>query len=654
MLRLRDLQLTFADRVLFDGLSWHVRRGQRIGLVGDNGVGKTTLLKVMIGEQAPDAGKVQITRGVELGYLSQNFSFSSSRPVLQVVLDGAESIRRLETRIQELEARLVSLDPESDAFLKTVDQLGRLRDRFEHAGGFRLESQARRVLAGLGFKDPEMERPLDEFSGGWQMRVALASLLVQRPDLLLLDEPTNHLDIDTIEWLERFLQTYEGTVVVVSHDRFFLDRMVSQVTWLGPLGLREFTGNYTQFCESLEQERERLGAQATRDAKEEARVQRFIDRFKAKATKATQVQSRIRMLEKRERVVVEDEASTIEFRFPPCARAGDQVLELIQVAQRYGDNTVFERLDLSIDRGERIALVGPNGAGKSTLMRLIAAIEAPAAGQRKLGHKVQLATYTQEFESSLDPTHTLLEEIAVGAEGLTDTQLRSLLGQFRFPGGDVFKKVEVLSGGEKSRLAVAKLLLQPTNFLVLDEPTNHLDLKSKGVLQQALGSYEGTLLIVSHDRYFLDGVVDRVLEIRDGGMRDFRGDYSHYLWLRDRQAQDREGMEPQGEGGKTPSRRREDKKAASAERMRRRKLLRQKQKAVETVEKELAEVEARIDELEALMSDEGLYSDAEKLAETSREHARQRTHQGELLERWETAQVELDETQTELEEPDRT
>ncbi len=651
MIRFDDIRIEFPDKALFHSLKWHVRPGERIGLVGDNGSGKTTLMRLMVGELEPDTGEIRRSPRIRIGYLPQDFGFSSRRPLLEVVLEAAGDLRRTEREIRELQELLQDLPPDSEDASEALARLGRLQEDYENRDGFRVESRARRILGGLGFAPDDAERPLDTFSGGWQMRAAMARLLLSAPDLLLLDEPTNHLDTDALEWLERFLRDYEGTVVAVSHDRFFLDRVVRQIVEIDRLRLAAFKGNYTGYRRHKEERRARRLAEFEHARERVREIQRFIDRFRYKASKARQVQSRIKQLEKMELPEVEREQGGVRFSFPPCERSGDIALTVRGLSKDYGRGRIFEPLDFILRRGERVALVGPNGAGKSTLVRLIAGLETPSEGEYAPGHKVRPAVYTQESETSMDAGATVLEILDRANRGLTRTQLRSLLGCFLFSGESVFKKVGVLSGGEKSRLAVARLLLSSCNFLVLDEPTNHLDLKAKDVLQRALAEFAGTVLVVSHDRYFLDGVVSRVLELREGRLADVRGNYSEFLDQREQQesaaapVQTRKTAE---DGPPARPRSRRERKRATAEKIRVGRILREHRERAEDCERRIAASEERMAELEAELVREEVYGDPEKMKAASVEYSRLREKLGELYRRWEAAQEELERRRAEL------
>jgi len=665
LIALHQLAVRFPDKVLFENLSWRILPGQRVGLVGDNGVGKTTLLRILAGEREADEGSLHRAPRIRTGYLSQTFSFSSSQPLLEIVLAAAGDIRQLERDMEETRGTLAELPPDHEDQPALLAHLGHLQDQFDHRDGYRLESEARRILQGLGFPADSLERPLDTFSGGWQMRAAMARLLVASPDLLLLDEPTNHLDTDALEWLERFLKAYDGTVLTISHDRFFLDRTVTQIAEIARGKLTLFTGNFTRYRQLKEEHMLRLAAEAERMRGKVEDMQHFIERFRYKSTKARQVQSRIKQLDKLEIHEVEKEERGLSFRFPPCERSGDLVLELDGLGMDYGQGWVFRDLDLLIKRGERVALTGPNGAGKSTLARLISGLQQPTTGQLRLGHKVSLDVYTQEVEDQMDPRRTVLDELSSHNRGLGQTELRSLLGAFLFSGEAVFKKVDVLSGGEKSRLAVAGILLDKCNFLVLDEPTNHLDLKAKDMLQQALASFEGTVLVVSHDRYFLDKVVTRVLELRDGRLLDRPGSYSEFVAWRDElekeeaaqatrtaRAQGAAVDEAAGRSAAAKPRSREERKAATEEKIRRGRLLRESAEAAEKLEAEIARREARISELEASLAREEIWNHPEKMKQATTEYAKLRELVKGLYPQWEAALAEHERVKAELESED--
>lgn len=656
MIQLNKLAVRFPDKVLFENLDWRILPGQRIGLVGDNGVGKTTLMRVLAGEREPDEGRLHLAPRIRAGYLSQHFSFSSDLPLLELVLEAAGDMRALEREIDETRQALAGLEEEHEDQPALLAHLGHLQDRFEHVGGWKLESEARRILQGLGFQPADAERPLSQFSGGWQMRAAMARILLAAPDLLLLDEPTNHLDTDALEWLERFLRAYDGTVITISHDRFFLDRTVTQIAEIARGRLAVFPGNFSRFRQLKEEQRERMAAEAERMRDKVDAMQHFIERFRYKASKASQVQSRVKQLEKLEIREVEQEERGLHFRFPACERSGDVVLELKDLAMDYGQGPVFQHLDLLIKRGERVALTGPNGAGKSTLARIVSGLQQASSGEMRLGHKVNLAVYTQEVEDRMDTSRTVLDELSSHNRGLGQTELRSLLGAFLFSGDSVFKKVEVLSGGEKSRLAVAGILLDKCNLLVLDEPTNHLDLKAKDMLQQALAAFTGTVLVVSHDRYFLDKVVTRVLQLREGRLLDREGSYSDFVAWRDeleREAGDSaraaaRAATEQGAEGVVRPRSKEERKAATEEKIRRGRLLREAGEKASQLELDIGRREARMAELEQALSREDVWNDQVKMKAASTEYARVKEIVAELYPKWEEALAHLEAVKVEL------
>ena len=530
LLRAEALARQIGERCLFAGVAFELRPRDRLGLVGPNGAGKTTLLRLLGGEEAPDAGRVLAPRRVRIGRLGQEVDPTLSHSVREEAARALAHLDALDREARELEARMAAGSGEPARAL--VERYDALRARFDAADGFRREARVERVLAGLGFGTEERGRPVRSFSGGWLMRIQLAKLLLAEPDVLLLDEPTNHLDLPAIEWLEGFLDAYRGAVVAVSHDRTFLTRHTTRIAELEHGVLTVYEGNWEAYLEQRAARREQAEARRRSEERRRAELERFVDRFRYKASKARQAQSRIKMIARMERDATEApraNARRMHLRIPPPVRAGDIVLALEGVAQGYGETRVYEDLDLLLRRGDRVALVGPNGAGKSTLLRIAAGTVPIERGMRRLGHRVTQTFYAQHQLESLDPDGSVLGELERIAAIDDVPRLRGHLGAFLFSGDDVQKKVAVLSGGEKARLALARLLLRPANFLVLDEPTNHLDLAACEVLEDALRGYEGTLLFVSHDRAFVNAVATRVLEVRAGRLRDFTGNYDAYL-----------------------------------------------------------------------------------------------------------------------------
>src|SRR3954469_25586986 len=536
MIQLSDLTKTFGDRTLFDHVTWQITDRERVGLCGPNGAGKTTLLKMMAGLDEPDEGAILKPSALTCGALPQDGLNHAGRSVFEEASSAFGELLAIKAEMHALEERLgdeAIPEAEHDAMLPRYSDL---QDRFRVHDGYSIELKTATVLQGLGFKTSDFERPTETFSGGWQMRIALAKLLVGAPNLLLLEEPTNPLDLEARNWLEEYLNAYPYAVILVSHDRFFLDAVVTRIA---DLTLRTLTDYHTNYSGYLAEHHERIEAmrKAKRDQDEEvARVKMFIDRFRYQATKASQVQSRIKMLEKVVPIEVPPERKKINFTFPACAKRGRMVLELKHAAKAYGDLNIFAELNLHIERGDRIALVGPNGAGKSTLMRMLSGEEAPDGGERTLGHNVVMQYFAQDEATRMDPAPTVYETLAAGSPLHMVPMIRNILGGFLFSGDDVYKHVRVLSGGERTRLAVARMLLRPSNTLLLDEPTNHLDLDSKEVLLDALADYGGTLVFVSHDRYFVERLATKIIEIGNGTAIVYPGTYKEFLWHKDHPA----------------------------------------------------------------------------------------------------------------------
>jgi ATP-binding cassette subfamily F protein 3 len=541
VIQLDGISKGFGGQVLFRDVAWRIGERERIGLVGPNGAGKTTLCRILAGLDEPDAGRVSRPRGVTIGYLPQEVAGSLTGSVLAEALSGFDAVWALEREMEDV-ARALETAP-SEAL---TEHYGELQHRFEALGGYRLEAQARAILSGLGFRPDEVGRPLTEFSGGWRMRAALARLLLLAPSLLLLDEPTNHLDLASLAWLEDFLAGYDGTVVVVSHDRYFLNRMVTSIADLTPDGLVVYPGDYDDFLVEREARRALLEARARNQAKRIAEVERFIERFRYKATKARQVQSRIKMLARVERLELPGASRQVHFAFPEPPRTGRRVATLTGLHKAYGDNVVYAGVDVAVERGERLALVGDNGAGKSTLLKVLAGVLPFERGERTLGAHVAVHYYAQHQLDALDPARTVLEELEAVAPEATHTRLRTLLGAFLFSGDSVDKKVAVLSGGEKARLALARMLVRPAALLCLDEPTNHLDLASREVLESALADFPGTIVFISHDRYFINRIATAVVEVARGTLTRYPGSYDDYL---DARARGVEGSPAAADGG---------------------------------------------------------------------------------------------------------
>ncbi len=533
MIQLSAAGKRFGPKLLFDELDWLITSRERAGLVGANGTGKSTLLKVLAGMDTLDYGNMARTRGTTTGYLPQDGLSLSGRSVFAECMSVFADLRDMEKEMETLMHQMSEVDPSSVEYSAITDRFHHLDSEFRTRDGYAIEAQVGTVLAGLGFRKEDWQRRTEEFSGGWQMRIALAKLLLEKPNLLLLDEPTNHLDLEARNWLEHYLTDYPNAFVLISHDRFFLDVTVDKIVEIWNKGFHFYPGNYEKYIQQKTERREQLES-AYRNQKERIeQLEAFIIRFRYQATKAKQVQSRIKELDKIERIEIPPDERAIHFTFPQPKPSGRVVAEFQKVAKRYGSLEVFQGVDFMIERGDRVALVGVNGAGKSTLIKLLAGTEPLTAGEYKLGHNVQPDYFAQDQYKELDPEARMLDDLAGGAGHSSQTELRSLLGCFLFSEDDVFKRIGVLSGGERNRYALAKLLVRPSNFLLLDEPTNHLDIRAKDVLLDALEKFTGTVVFVSHDRYFIDKLATRVFEVGNGTVHIYPGNYEDYLWRKE-------------------------------------------------------------------------------------------------------------------------
>jgi ATP-binding cassette subfamily F protein 3 len=530
MIQLSGAGKRYGHKLLFEDVDWMITAQDRVGLVGANGTGKSTLLKILGSLETLDYGSISVAKGISFGYLPQDGLSLSGRTVFAECMAVFSGLRALETEMEQLTHRMAELDTASTEYAQVADRFHRIEHEFQTKDGYAIEAKVGTVLAGLGFTKEDWHRNTEEFSGGWQMRIALAKLLLQQPNLLLLDEPTNHLDLEARNWLEAYLADYPNAFVLISHDRYFLDVTVSKIVEIWNKRIHFYAGDYEKYLQQKTQRREQLEAAYRTQRERIEQLEIFINRFRYQATKAKQVQSRIKELEKMDRIELPQEEKTIHFSFPQPKPSGRIVAEFSGVAKSYGEKEVFRNVSFLIERGDRIALVGVNGAGKSTLIKLLAERESLTAGEYRIGHNVQPDYFAQDQYKELDPDARIIDDLGRLSPRSTETELRNLLGCFLFSADEVFKRIGVLSGGERNRYALLRMLLHPANFLLLDEPTNHLDLRAKDVLLEALSKYTGTVVFVSHDRYFIDRLATRVFEVGGGQVEIYPGNYEDYLW----------------------------------------------------------------------------------------------------------------------------
>jgi len=652
LVTLLNLSLSFVGRDILKEVNFQVEPGQRIGLVGPNGSGKTSLLRMIVGELAPDGGEIRIARGARVGYLPQDVYEVLSGRLLQYVLDSIPSRLRLKEELKLTEASLGD-PPDPETQVKLAAKLAEV-----HHEMIDLDTQypvhlAEKILVGLGFKEEEFERPMSSLSGGWKMRAALASLLYQNPDLLLLDEPTNHLDVPSVHWLEEFLQSYKGAMVLICHDREFLNRQTERTISFEPEGMRFYNGNYDHYLKAREDEARVLDARAKHQEQKVREAARFIERFKAKASKARQAQSKIKLVKKIELIETFKKRKTIQFSFPEVPRSGRDVVTIQGVTKAFGPLTLYKDLHLRVMRGERVAIVGPNGAGKTTLLRIMAGETSPDEGRIILGHGVTMSYYAQHHSEMLDPNKTVLAEVYQAVPHQTVSYVRGVCGAFLFSGDDVDKAVGILSGGERARVSLAKILVNPGNLIVMDEPTNHLDIISSEILIDALADFNGTILFVSHNQSFVNRLATKIWDIRDGAIVEYPGtllEYFDHLAGKETETEVEQDLREESEEDEAPSR--QGRKTLRREKAEKRSLIASALKPIQTklrqIEERIDEMEKRKTELEQLLADPDFFKDKSKSVPLLNEYGDLRKKLDELMGRWEYQQEQLETAKREL------
>ncbi len=635
MIHIHHLQKQFGAKTIFDAASAHIPPHTRVGLVGPNGSGKTTLFRMLIGEEEAESGSIVIAKGARLGYLKQEVWENPERSVLAETLAGFPELQAMEQRLIQMEEELAH-----DSNAEALRRYGELRQRFEAAGGYQVEHQAKAILTGIGFKPEQHYAPLRVFSGGWIMRVALAKLLLSKPEVLLLDEPTNHLDLESVVWLENFLLDYPGTIVLTTHDQVFMQRIATRILEVSLHKLHAYIGDFESYAEQKAARREQLEAQFKNQQKKIEQTERFIERFRYKATKARQVQSRIKMLEKIERVQLENDGPrAMKFRLPQPPRGGQEVVRLSKVEKRYGDKVVYRDLDFTLTRGDKVALLGPNGAGKSTLLKMIVGVLPYESGALQYGHEITVDYYAQHQLENLNPAATIYDEVAAVTPHLLPEQRRTLLGAFLFTADEIFKKIAVLSGGEKARAALAKLLGRPANLLVMDEPTNHLDILSRQILEDALSDYEGTLMFISHDRAFINAIATKIVEVNEGRLVTYSGNYDEYLWQKERAQLDKnEAANPNPakatEAAASVSGRKGDRRARAARIQEKSQALRPLKQRLKALEAEIATLEKEKEDLLAAVCDPLVIGDQTLYPQKLKRQREVNLHLEKILEEW--------------------
>ncbi|OGQ09114.1 MAG: hypothetical protein A2026_05030 [Deltaproteobacteria bacterium RBG_19FT_COMBO_46_12] len=654
MITLNHIQKQFGSRIIFKDCSLQIGVRDRLGLIGPNGSGKTTLFRLILGEESIDEGEILIAKGVKVGYLPQEVISFMGNTVLDEVLKSLTNITSLQDKMKILEEELSSIqDPKKQE--RVANEYGKLQERYTLLGGYGLEAEAKRILEGLGFKERDFDRLTDELSGGWLMRIALAKILLQSPDLLLLDEPTNHLDLASLIWLEEFLINYPGAIVIVSHDRVFLNHLIDRIAEIEAQKIDLYYGDYDHYLEEKEARIQILEATFKTQQRKIEQTERFIERFRAKNTKSSQVQSRIKMLEKIERIELPEKRKEVRFLFPAPSRSGHKVVEVKNLHKRYGETMVYHGIDLTLYRGDKVALVGPNGAGKSTLLKILAGVLEFEEGNVILGKDVTRAYFAQHQFDVLRPENTVFEELLSVATDESQTELRTILGTFLFSGDEIEKKVSVLSGGEKSRLILAKMLLKPANFLLFDEPTSHLDIPSRNVLEMALEQFQGTICLITHDRHLINEIANKVIDIDQGIPHLYSGNYEYYLYKKQQISLEETKQEVKNEAKvrveeKEKAEKKKTKYMAKEERRKRAQEMDQFKRQLSSLEKRLQEVEKslhdatqKLDQLNQKLSNPNLYLNQQETYETVQTHKQVKEQVKELTHLWEFLALELEE-----------
>jgi len=640
MLQIRELSYSIGERKLLSNVNWVIKEGKRVALIGPNGVGKTTLFRILTGELKCETGDIFRPKNYRIGYLPQEeISFGKSS-ILDFVLEGNFEIFDLEQKITKLHEALKENHEKNQVILK---RLGDLEHRYEILGGYRVEAEAKAILAGLGFSNKQFNNPIFKFSGGWRMRTYLARLLIQKPDLLLLDEPTNHLDLPSLEWLEKYLLNFAGSMVIVSHDRFFIDRLAHEIYELERGKLTFYPGNYLFYEKEKEKNLILLRKKWEEQRAERERQQKFIDRFRYKNTKAVQVQSRIKQLEKLKEIKLPTPPPRLNFKLTAKIQSYKDVLRIKDISFRYNGDWVLKDINLNIYRGERIALVGANGAGKTTFTRLMVGQLSPQKGEIQIGKRVTVGYYAQHQVDTLKLDSTIYEEVESIVSTNNIPRIRNIMGVFQFSGEDVCKKIKVLSGGEKARVSLAKILLSTVNFLIMDEPTNHLDMASKQAVETALTDFDGTLIIISHDRYFVDKLVNRVVEVKDHQLTEYEGNYSDYLRLREKKLEKNKNLETKNILKRDSPKNKEQKRLEAEARQAISKERNKLQKEIQFLESRIDELENRKTELEFLLADPETYKDGVLAVSWQKEFSEAQKELGKCYQKWEKDQVEYEE-----------